>query len=94
MCGKMGKNEVDSMKNMMTLAVYYVVADVFDVDAMDLDVTTDFYKDLHSSQAMQNKLYESVSDMFNGLKLDGMHSHTVQDIVDQVVSIEENVTVH
>lgn len=94
MCGKMGENEVDSMKNMMTMAVYYVVADVFDVDAMDLDAATDLEKDLHVTPAMQIELYESVGEMFNGFKLDLQHAHSVQEIVDQIVTIEQNLTIH
>lgn len=90
----MGKNEVDSMKNMMTMAVYYVVADVFDVDAMDLDATTDLDKDLHVTPAMQIELYESVGEMFNGFKLDLQQAHSVQEIVDQIVTIEQNLTIH
>ena len=32
MCGKFGTNEVESMQNMMSMAVYFVIADTFDVD--------------------------------------------------------------
>lgn len=32
MCGKLGNNEIESMQNMMSMAVYSILADIFDVD--------------------------------------------------------------
>ena len=31
MCGKFGTNEIESMQNMMSMAVYFVIADTFDI---------------------------------------------------------------
>jgi hypothetical protein len=36
MCGKLGTSEVDTIKNMMTMTVYFVLADIFDLDVMDI----------------------------------------------------------
>ena len=61
MCGKLGTSEVDTIKNMMTMTVYFVLADIFDLDVMD---------------------------MFNGCELDFSTMHKVQDVIEQIVTVE------
>jgi len=87
MCGKMGNNEIDSMQNMMAMSVYFVIADAFDIDAMDIEPNDDLEKDFHMTQVIKQDLSESVEDMFNGCQLDFTEIHNVQDVVDQIVTV-------
>lgn len=87
MCGKMGNNEIDSMENMMAMSVYFVIADAFDIDVMDIEPDKDLDKDFHMSAKNKHDLSELVIDMFNGRQLDFTSIHNVQDIVDQIVTI-------
>jgi len=87
MCGKMGNNEIDSMKNMMAMSVYFVIADAFDIDAMDIEPNADLEKDFHMTSSTQQDLSDSVADMFNGCQLDFSTIHNVQNIVDQIVTV-------
>jgi hypothetical protein len=93
MCGKMGHDEVDSMQNMMAMSAYFVIADALDIDAMDLDGEQDLEKDFHLTDNERQQLSESISDMFNGLELDFSRIHQVKDIVDQVIS-QNNEVLH
>jgi len=87
MCGKMGNNEIDSMQNMMAMSVYFVIADAFDIDAMDIEPNNDLEKDFHMTSENKHDLSESVEDMFNGCQLDFTEIHNVQDVVDQIVTV-------
>ncbi len=87
MCGKMGNNEIDSMKNMMAMSVYFVIADAFDIDAMDIEPSNNLEKDFHMTQESKQELSELVIDMFDGRQLDFTAIHNVQDVVDQIVTI-------
>jgi len=87
MCGKMGNNEIDSMQNMMAMSVYFVIADAFDIDVMDIEPNDDLEKDFHMTQVIKQDLSESVEDMFNGCQLDFTEIHNVQDVVDQIVTV-------
>jgi len=87
MCGKMGNNEIDSMQNMMAMSVYFVIADAFDIDAMDIEPNDDLEKDFHMTSVIKQDLSESVEDMFNGCQLDFTEIHNVQDVVDQIVTV-------
>jgi len=90
MCGKLGSNEVESMQNMMSMAVYFVLADTFDVDIDELLPESDLQLDLGMTPTTQQLLDANIMDMFNNLHIDFSHAKTVQDILNQVNS----VTVH
>jgi len=94
MCGKMGDNEIDSMKNMMAMSVYFVIADAFEIDAMDLEETTGLDKDLNSTKEMKSRLCESVKDMFNGFDLKLGVNTSVKEVVDQIVMNDGNGLLH
>ena len=87
MCGIMGNNEVDSMKNMMAMSVYFIIADAFELDAMDIEPSKDLEKDFHMTSETKQNLSELVVDMFAGRQLDFSNIHSVQDIVDQIVTL-------
>ena len=88
MCGKMGVTEVDTIKNMMTMAVYFVLADIFDLDVMDIEPSFDLEKDLHITDDHKALLSGAVIDMFNGCELDFSTMHKVQDVIEQIVTVE------
>jgi len=94
MCGKMGVSEVDTIKNMMTMTVYFVLADIFDLDAMDIESSFDLEKDLHITNDLKALLSGAVMDMFNGCELNFTTIHNVQDIVEQIVIVEPINSIH
>lgn len=94
MCGKMGDNEIDSMKNMMRMSIYFVIADVFEIDAMDLEETTELDKDLQSTAEMKSRLCESVKNMFNGFDLTLGNNTSVKEVVEQIMMNNENSLLH
>jgi len=94
MCGKIGKDAIESMQNMMSMSVYYVIADCLDVDAMDLEPNEDLDNDLHMTDAMKSLLSESIIDMFNGRQLDYSTIHNIQDVVNQVITTELHESIH
>jgi len=94
MCGKMGNSEVDTIKNMMSMSVYYVIADCFDMDAMELEPYNALDNDFHMTTEVKSLLSESITDMFNGHQLEFATIHTVQDIVDQVINTTMSDLIH
>ncbi len=85
MCGKMGKDELDSVKNMMTMSAYFVIAEALDMDVMDLDVS----KELNLTETARKELNDKVMDMFNGRKLDFDKIHKLEDVVNQIIRQDE-----
>lgn len=88
MCGKFGTNEIESMQNMMSMAVYFMLADTFDVDIDTLSPACDLQSDLGMTAAIREQLDASITEMFNDLHVDFNHVKTVQDIVNQVARVQ------
>lgn len=88
MCGKLGNTEVESLQNMMSMAVYFVLADTFDVDIDELSPSSDLRTDLGMTSSIQSQLDESIMDMFNQAQVDFSRIKTVQDVVDQVAKVQ------
>jgi len=87
MCGKFGGNEVESLQNMMSMAVHLVIADTFDLDVDDVSLDSDLQNDLGMDADLRDKLDSSIMEMFNELHLDFSRIKTVADVVEQVVTL-------
>ncbi|WP_427501611.1 hypothetical protein ACQE3E_10580 [Methylomonas sp. MED-D] len=87
MCGKFGGNEVESLQNMMSMAVQLVIADTFDLDVDDVSLDRDLQNDLGMDADLRDKLDSSIMEMFNQLHLDFNRIKTVADLVEQVVTL-------
>ncbi|WP_139306370.1 hypothetical protein [Methylomonas sp. LWB] len=87
MCGKFGGNEVESLQNMMSMAVQLVIADTFDLNVDDVSLDSDLQNDLGMDADLRDKLDSSIMEMFNQLHLDFSRIKTVADVVKQVVTL-------
>ncbi len=87
-------NEIESVNNLLTLSVYFTIADCLDLDAMMLQADDDLRKDLSMTENQQQALFESVKDQFEGEQLDFSVIKTVQDVVDRLVTYNEYQRLH
>jgi len=87
MCGKFGSNEIESLENMMSMAVYFVIADTFDMDVDELYPDSDLINDLGMTSRLKEQLEDSIEEMFDNLHVDFGGAKTVQDIVSQVAKV-------
>jgi acyl carrier protein len=85
MCGKLGENEIESMRNMLTMVVYAVLADIFNKDISAISQNNDLQNDLGMTMIIQRKLDIAINDIFDDLHLDFERIKTVQDVIDQVI---------
>ncbi len=85
MCGKFGDDEIESMRNMMSLAVYSVLADIFDVNMSEISPNSDLENDLRMTASIREQLDEKIKEMFDNFHVDFSKAKNVQDIVDQII---------
>ena len=93
----MDEKEIDSVKNMITMSVYFIIADTLDIDMLNLQPDTELVKDLNLDSHKIAELTKSIMASFDNLKLDFSLIQNVQDIVDQVLLsnlIQPNSTLH
>lgn len=93
----MDEKEIDSAKNMITMSVYFIIADTLDIDMLELQPDTELVKDLNLDSHKIAELTKSIMASFDNLKLDFSLIQSVQDIVDQVLLsnlVRTNSTLH
>ncbi len=88
MCFKIGDNEFETVKGLMTMTVYSVISDVLNVDLEDIEAHSHLVKDLGMTEQTRKLLIQSIVDMFDDLVVDLSSDSLVQDIIDQVLQDE------
>ncbi len=93
----MDEKDIDSVTNMITMTVYFIIADTLDIDMLNLQPDTELVKDLNLDSHKIAELTKSIMAGFDNLKLDFSLIQSVQDIVDQVLLsnlVQTNSTLH
>lgn len=88
MCIKVGNNELDSVKGLMTISLNAIIADVFDLDLDDISPHLNLRNDLGMGEEKQSELADMVDEYFDGLRLDFSSLNTLGDLFDIVVEQE------
>ena len=88
MCIKVGRNELSSVKGLMTMSLNAIVADVFDVEPDELKRELRLREDLGMTDLQQSALAEMIAEYFDGVEVDLVNSATLGDIFEVVVDQE------
>ncbi len=88
MCFKIGDNEFETVKGLMSMTVYSVISDVLNVELEDIEAHSHLVKDLGMTEQTQKALSQSIMEMFDDLVVDLSANSLVQNIVDQVLQDE------
>lgn len=83
---KTSAHEIESINNLVTMSVYFTIADCLGLDAMDLHAEDHLENDLGMSDSQKQALAEAVMTQFDGEILDFSGIFTVQNIIDQLVT--------
>ena len=83
-----GNNELESVKNLMSMSLMAVVSDALDIDIDDIDATAHLTDDLHMNEQSRQTLEADIADIFDGLQLDLHQVDTVGTLVELVVHNE------
>ncbi len=88
MCIKAGANELESVKNLMGMALKAVVADALNAELENVIEEARLVEDLHMGCAESKALQELIADTFDGIVIDPGKTPTVAALLDQVVDSE------
>ena len=86
----MGIEEYDTELNLVTMTVYFLIADVLDLDIMDIESSSLLESDLGMTERLGKVFSCSIKEMFDGFELDYSFIKTVQDVVNQVITCNLN----
>lgn len=85
MCIKAGKDELDTVRNLMMMSLNAVVAEALACELGDAVPEADLVKDLGMDSGGAAALRGLVAEFFDGLEIDLGRARTVADLLDQVV---------
>ncbi|MCW9013004.1 MAG: phosphopantetheine-binding protein [Gammaproteobacteria bacterium] len=88
MCIKAGKNELDSVKALMTMSLNSIIADVFDRELDELSLDLNLRVDLGMNTAQQTELASVIAEYFDQLQIDFSKVVTLDDLFNIVVESE------
>lgn len=85
MCIKAGNDELDSVKNLMLMALRAAIAQALDVELEDIEPEVRLVADLGMDAEKGEELVELVADTFDGLTIDLETIETIGDLYECVV---------
>lgn len=88
MCIKAGEDELDTVKNLMSMALKAVIAQALDADLDKVVPEARLVKDLRMGKKRRAALAELIADTFDGLEVDLNRIETVDELLDVVVMAE------
>lgn len=92
MCGKIGSDEIESMQNMMRLAIYPLIAEAFAIDEDRIAPGSRLREDLGMTAALQSKLDGLIRDAFEQTAIDFGSMKTVADLLDAIIASQIEIT--
>lgn len=88
MCIKVGKNELSSVKALMTMSLNALLANVFDKELDELKPELSLRNDLAMNLEKQQALSDMIAEYFDGLVVDFSTVDTLEELFNVVVETE------
>lgn len=88
MCIRAGSDELESVKNLMSMALKVVVADALHAELDEVVDEARLVEDLHMGKQECRTLHDLIADTFDGADIDICHVPTVAALLERVVHIE------
>ncbi len=88
MCIKAGEDELESVKNLMSMSLRACVAEALHADLESVIDEARLVEDLHMGGRESAQLRELIADVFDGVEVDPDRIPTVAALLDRVVLSE------
>lgn len=86
----MGIEDYDTELYLVTMSVYFLIAELIDLDVMDIDSSSLLESDLGMTEGLRKVFSGSIKELFDGFELDYFFIKTVQDVINQVITCKLN----
>lgn len=85
MCMKVGSDEFETVKSLMSMTLFAIISDCLDVDIVKIKETDLLFRDLGMSVLKGEEIQQIISDIYDGAKVELSEITTIQSVVDQVL---------
>lgn len=86
----MGIEDYDTELYLVTMSVFFLIAELIDLDVMDIDSSSLLESDLGMTEGLRKVFSGSIKELFDGFELDYFFIKTVQDVINQVITCKLN----
>ncbi len=86
MCMKLGSDEFETVKSLMSMTLFAIISDCLDVDITEIKESDLMCRDLGMSKSKAQEVQRLVGDFYDGLEVDFERVTTVQSLLDQVLT--------
>ncbi|NOQ80420.1 MAG: hypothetical protein GQ546_13595 [Gammaproteobacteria bacterium] len=91
MCVKVGNDELDSVKALMTMSLNALIAEVFDVELDEIDRNLSLSRDLGMDSEKENELNELIEEYFDGLVINFTKNDSLDALFQTFIDTEFEV---
>lgn len=88
MCLKVGKDEIDTIRNLMRMSMMVLLSELFDIDIEEISEDARLVEDLKLDKTKAARLNELIAEYFDGLQIDLNDTPTVDSLLDKIVETQ------
>lgn len=86
MCMKLGSDEFETVKSLMSMTLFAIISDCLDVDITEINESDLMRRDLGMNHSTEQAVQQLIADIYDGFEVDFTNVTTVKSLLDQVLT--------
>ncbi len=86
MCMKLGSDEFETVKSLMSMTLFAIVSDCLDIDIGEIKASDRLLRDLGMTYSKEQEMKALIADIYDGFEVDFSTISTVQSLLDQLLT--------
>jgi hypothetical protein len=86
MCFKAGKDEIDTVRNLIRMSLLFLLADTLEVEIEDIAGNARLVEDMKLDKTGADRLTALIAEYFDGLQINLDDTPTVDSLLDKIVA--------
>ncbi|MCG6936855.1 MAG: hypothetical protein LJE83_01605 [Gammaproteobacteria bacterium] len=88
MCFKAGKDEIDTIRNLMRMSLLVLLSESLEIEAWELSGEARLVEDMKLDKAKAARLKREIAEYFDGLQINLDDTPTVDSLLEKIVETQ------
>lgn len=88
MCLKIGKDEIDTIRNLMRMSLLILLSESLDIEVEEISDKARLVEDLKLDNVKAARLNELIAEYFDGLKINLDDTPTIDSLLEKIVETQ------
>jgi hypothetical protein len=84
----MGKDEMDTVKNLMRMSLMYLLSESFETEVEDVSASARLVEDMALDKPKAARLNELIAEYFDGIQINLADTPTVDSLLEKIVETQ------